>query len=248
MPSDTEPMRPVVTIAGVVSSDLFTDLNYPLNISQSGQKSSNHSFHLDINQYVAGETRLTSYICSFPPDNKRFQSLGIPKLGSTIVVTGFIVSEPVSDVGSIKRLPLEVKELAFLTSDLTPSPVKGSSSLSLSTIDSFAKSTKGKSSKWNWGNKSLSKSSTNDDSTSLLSKPLAEDRQILPSKHSREHTRSDTEDQPHPTKRAATKKTTRSSKGKQKTTVNTTPKENDGVEVKQEFIEGSSASPLSEVE
>lgn len=81
--------------------------------SQSGQKSSNHAFHLDINQYVAGETRLASYICSFPPDNKRFQSLGIPKLGLTIVVTGFIVSEPISDGGSIKRLPLEVKELVF---------------------------------------------------------------------------------------------------------------------------------------
>ncbi|KAG1873307.1 hypothetical protein C8R48DRAFT_669905 [Suillus tomentosus] len=215
MPCDTAPMRPVVVVAGA-----------------SGQKSSNHAFHLDINQYVAGETRLASYICSYPPDNKRFQSLGIPKLGSTIIVTGFIVSEPVSDGGSIKRLPLEVKELAFLTSDSSPSPAKG------------------KNTKWNWGNKSPSKSSANDHATSSQLKSVTEDTQISPSKHVSEDTLSDTEDHPRPAKRAATAKSGKitRSKGKQRATPNTPPKERNGVEVKHEFIEGHSASPLSEVE
>ncbi|KAG1847172.1 hypothetical protein DFJ58DRAFT_730269 [Suillus subalutaceus] len=217
MPSNTAPMRPVVIIAGVF-----------------GQKSSNHAFHLDINQYVAGDTRLASYICSYPPDNKRFQSLGILKLGSTIVVTGFIVSEPVSDHGgAIKWLPLEVKELAFLMSDSAPSPAKG------------------KSTKWNWGNKSPSKSTTNDHTTSSPSKSVTEDTQFSLSKHAHEDTHSDgAEDDPRPAKRAATAKPGKAtrSKGKQKAATNTPARENDGVKVKHEFIEGCSGSPLSEVD
>ncbi|KAG2059823.1 hypothetical protein BDR06DRAFT_967811 [Suillus hirtellus] len=208
-------------------------------VASSGQESSNHAFHLNINQYVTGETCLASYICSYPPDNKWFQSLGIPKLGLTIIVTGFIVSEPVSNGGSIKRLPLEAKELAFLTSDSSPSPAKG------------------KNTKWNWGNKSPSKSSADDHATSSQLKSVTEDMQISPSKHVSEDTLSNTEDHPCPAKghyqkrnsfqKDVQSKITRS-KGKQRATPNTPLKEHDDVEVKHEFIEGHSASPLSEVE
>jgi hypothetical protein len=91
------------------------------------------------------------------------------------------------------------------------------------------------------------KSATNDNSTSSLSKSLTEDAQNSPLKHAREYTQSDTEDHPHPTKYQKSANTTRS-KGKRKGMENIAAKENDGVEVKQEFIEGSSTSPLSKVE
>ncbi|KAJ8580112.1 hypothetical protein M405DRAFT_891574, partial [Rhizopogon salebrosus TDB-379] len=215
MPVDTPPMRPVITICGA-----------------SGQKSSNHAFHIDVNQYVAGETRIASYICTFPQDNKRFQSLGIPKLGSNVVVTGFITSEAVSD-GAVTCLPLEVKELAFLSSEVNTSPAK-------------VLFIEGKTAKWKWGSKSQ-KQPGNEGSS-----PSKPDASVTsPSKCSCSDSDSDIEDEQRPTKRCAhTSKpdnvapTQHKGKGK----APSSPSDDDEVvEVKQEFVEGSSISPLTDV-
>jgi hypothetical protein len=58
MPVDTPPVRPVIM-------ELSVKISYTWNatvshsFSYSGQKSSNHAFHLDVNQYAGRE----SYIC-----------------------------------------------------------------------------------------------------------------------------------------------------------------------------------------
>ena len=74
---------------------------------------------------------MAAHTCLFPGSNKRFANPPIPRPNSLISITGTFYSEAVPDNAGVKRLPLEINEIAFIGSDTAPTtPVKGMVALS----------------------------------------------------------------------------------------------------------------------
>lgn len=89
------------------------------NPLQSTEKITEHQFYFDITQYfVKQQTMTASFDCHFPEGNARFQKVGIPKPRSLTVVIGFIMASayPMSNTCAVKKMPIEVAEIQYLTS------------------------------------------------------------------------------------------------------------------------------------
>lgn len=94
---------------------------------QSGQKVADKVFNFDIAQFVASENRLALHMCQIPENNPCFTSTPIPWPGALCFVTGFLHSKALQDPNTTKRLPIEIKEVAFLSAEpgQASTPAKG---------------------------------------------------------------------------------------------------------------------------
>jgi hypothetical protein len=98
-------------------------------------KKSDREFLMDIRQWVAGQQRLAGHVCLFPETNRRFcDKAPLPRQGAMISIVGCVRDLAIQTHGDhpLKRIPINVKEIAFLSSDSSvsslPSPTKGKSS------------------------------------------------------------------------------------------------------------------------
>jgi hypothetical protein len=130
MPDIDDPPRSQVTIVGQVSSFVF-NVSQKLSklkrssFSQSTERTSDRSFYFEITQYFLKQQACTaSFHCHFPDGNVRFDRVGVPRPKTLTIVIGFIASSssPITATCNVKRIPMEVGEIQYLT---TPSSAVG---------------------------------------------------------------------------------------------------------------------------
>jgi hypothetical protein len=93
-------------------------------IVQAGPKTSDRDFYFDVRDYVAGSQRIAAHVCTLPATNRRFANkVPLPVQGRLINVVGLLSGPAAVSNGddNIKRLPLELNEITFLTADGGPS-------------------------------------------------------------------------------------------------------------------------------
>ncbi|KAG6848088.1 hypothetical protein H0H93_003447 [Arthromyces matolae] len=95
---------PVVTVAG-----------------DAGERLSDKSFSVEINQYTFSETNLTSHQISIPT----YKNLRVPHTGSSMCTTGYIngTPDPFTSFIPYKRIPILMQDIAFLSGGGAPIPI-----------------------------------------------------------------------------------------------------------------------------
>ncbi|KAG6835755.1 hypothetical protein H0H93_014954 [Arthromyces matolae] len=95
---------PVVTVAG-----------------DAGERLTDKSFAVEINQFSFGETNLTSHHISIPP----YKNLRAPHTGASMCTTGYINGTPDAFTSFIpyKRIPILMQDITFLSGGSAPPPV-----------------------------------------------------------------------------------------------------------------------------
>ena len=98
---------------------------------QSGHRSGDQEFNIDVAQYVAGEMKLATITCYFPPSNKHFSCITAPWSKLIISISSLFYTDAVVDDMGFKRLFLEIINITFLDNKVgsSLSPIKGMSYL-----------------------------------------------------------------------------------------------------------------------
>jgi hypothetical protein len=131
METEVRPARPSITIAGAVSFIYIPNISVYALLIQACEKKSERDFHFDIVQWAFDKKRVAAHTCHFPENNRRFaEKVPMPRQGGTVCIMGPICRRAITTFGdeTIKRVPVEVMELSFLSSDSvtsSSSPVKG---------------------------------------------------------------------------------------------------------------------------
>lgn len=58
-------------------------------------------------------------------DNKRFKYPPVPRPSSYVSVTGYLYAEAFEDKAGVRRLQIEINDIAFLNSETSTTPIKG---------------------------------------------------------------------------------------------------------------------------
>ena len=96
---------------------------------QSGCRSGDQEFNIDVAQYVAGEIKLAAITCYFPPSNKHFSRITAPQSKAIVSISGLFYTDAAVDDTGFKCLFLEIIDITFLDNKVgsSPSPIKGMS-------------------------------------------------------------------------------------------------------------------------
>lgn len=100
MPVNNPIPHPMITIAGEVT-----------------KRMEDNKFYLDVQQHGFQKKRTSAFHVTIPVNNLGFAKLGLPTAGTLIAVTGVLSgeAEPYSMTCNLKRLPVTMQEISYLS-------------------------------------------------------------------------------------------------------------------------------------